>query len=167
MARLVPVSSTKTRVAGARSATAARQAVRSSSSRSLAKRTFFDREPEAAHDARHGGDADADPTLLRPRVAVLGQRGIGRGIDLGGQRRGVLRSNAGRAAGPPFRRQIPGTRLLPSPPGNGAQTDAKGAGRLGVAVPSAQKAQQPLAEDGGVLFHPRSVPCRQLICNPL
>src|SRR5215213_11897851 len=94
MARFVPLSSTKTSLVGSRWAVAAHHAARSSALRSLACRTFFDRDPEAADGPGHGRHAEAHSVCRLPPYAVLGQRGVGSGGDLGPQRCSVVGADA-------------------------------------------------------------------------
>src|SRR5215203_3662361 len=153
MATFVPLSSTKTSVAGSRWAVSAHHAARSSSSRSRACRTFFDRDPEAVDDPRHGGHADGHPLLRSPAGAMLSQGGVGGGSDLGPQGRRVRGTDARGAAGTRSRRH--GTRgaLAPPPADDRAGTDAEEPGGLGHGKPAVDRSQQPLAEVGRVLLH--------------
>ncbi len=103
---------------------------------------------------------------LPPR-AVLGQRGIGVGSDLGTQRRlGSRRDGAG-TAGP---RAILDITTLPyplPPTTQRALTDAKAAFDLSRGQPGILGRQQPFTEISGVLLsHARSVPSGHFFRNP-
>ena len=115
---------------GSRWAVSAHHAARSASSRSLARRTFFDRDAEAADDPRHRGDTDTHP-LLGSHWAQCWAR-VASGWTA------ICAANAVAWAGP-MRGRRPGRgaaatepgRALPLPPAaNRAGTDAKEAGGL-------------------------------------
>ncbi len=82
IARFVPLSSTKTSVAGSTQSLVSHQSARRASSRSAAWRTFCDRDAEAADGARHRRDADGSSLPTGRERAVVGQRGVGVGGDL-------------------------------------------------------------------------------------
>src|SRR5215204_5312877 len=153
MATFVPLSSTKTSVAGSRWTVSAHHADRASSSRSRAWSTFFDCDPEAADDPRHGGHADGHPLLRSPAGAMLGQGGVGGGSDLGPQGRSVRGTDAREAAGTRPRRHGARGALAPPPAHDRAGTDAEEPGGLGHGEPAVDRSQQPLAEVGRVLLH--------------
>ena len=93
VARFGPLSSTNTRVTGSRVLIAAHHAARSESSRSATKRSFFERNDEAAQGARHGSNADVDVLFLHPDRALIGLRRIQTGGRLRVQARRVIWSD--------------------------------------------------------------------------
>jgi hypothetical protein len=157
MARFVPLSSTKTSRVGSRWAVAAHHAARSSALRSLAWRTFFDRDPEAADGPGHSCHAEVHPVCHLPPRAVLGQRGVGSGGDLGSQRRGLVGADARAPTGARQRRGQPGGAPASAPADNRAGADVEEPGGLGQGEPSIDRSQQPFAEVGRVVLHPRIV----------
>lgn len=103
---------------------------------------------------------------LVPLPTVLGQRRLRGGRHLGFQRRRLVPTNARPPAGAWLRRQVTGRSPL-APAGDRTQTNAKGAGCLGLAVTGVHESQQPLAEDSGVLLHAVSFAPLQLFRKPL
>src|SRR3954471_20188704 len=93
MAVWVRVSSTKMRSAERSRAAASRQAVRAASSRSVAIRDFFERQPEATHGTGHGGGADHHPLGRCPGRTVFGSGGVGLGLHLLAQGRFIRAAN--------------------------------------------------------------------------
>ena len=98
MAMLDPLSSTTTNRAGSSAMTCSHQAARRSSSRSLAVTVFFSRPGDAPLHAAHRGIAHAHTAGLCPEGAVLIQRDVGVGRELGDERRVVRWRNTGSRA---------------------------------------------------------------------
>src|SRR2546421_1172914 len=113
MARLEPLSSTKTNSVGSKWAWAWRQAARSASSRSAAVSFFFVRPTQGAARPVQGGHAQGLPGPLLPALAMVNQAAVGIGLQLGAQGPQGFRRAKGR---PRARAVAVGRQALARPP---------------------------------------------------
>lgn len=104
----------------------------------------------ALEDAAERGAADGQAVVVGKPVAVLGQRGVRRGVDLGDQQRFLLGRGSTATAG--LGLGIERLALATQGPvaRERAGTDAEGAGDLGIAQAGVMGAEQPVTEIAGV-----------------
>jgi len=150
----LPLASTKTRCSGSRWATALRQAVRASSSRTARLPVSFVLRPSSPADRPpHRRFTQLLTILLRPPGAVLQHRGVRSGLQPRAQRRLLPGSNAPWIAGNGLALQRARLALVPHRAFDCIHADAKAARGFSHGLTLSHRSHQAFLEVGRIGSH--------------